>query len=108
MKTVKEKYIVTELKESRNILHNEIATLRTNESIIQNDLEHYENTLKSTIEEMKEKQEILRCTEELIIRLEPDWLINENFENHLKIKKRSESLKGFKKELKTIKNQNNE
>jgi hypothetical protein len=38
MKTVKEKYIVTELKESRNILHNEIASLRSNESIIQNDL----------------------------------------------------------------------
>lgn len=77
MKEKKKKYIVTELKESRNILNNEIATLRTNESLIQNDLEHYEYTLKRTVEEMKQKEEILRCIEELIVRLEPDWLINE-------------------------------
>lgn len=77
MKEKKKKYIVTELKESRNILNNEISTLRTNESLIQNDLEHYEYTLKRTVEEMKQKEEILRCIEELIVRLEPDWLINE-------------------------------
>ena len=97
MKTVKEKYIVTELKESRNILHNEIASLRSNESIIQNDLEHYENTLKNTVQLMKEKEEILRCIEELIIRLEPDWLITEEYEYHMKEKKHSESLKAKQK-----------
>ena len=42
---------------------------------------------------MKEKEEILRCIEELIIRLEPDWLITEEYEHHIKEKKHTESLK---------------
>ena len=66
------KELITQLKDYKEILTNEISSLKSTKGIIQNDLEHYEQSFKSIVVDIEIKEEKLKCSEELIIRLEND------------------------------------